>query len=98
MASKLQTVRTKERQGQCVFSTDADRTVELKNSGLVLTTKEKVRKAEVLNVLKCVKLNLTFASTNGDDKIFQNMFPDSEIAKNYHQAETKTKYTIQYGI
>ena len=26
------------------------------------------------------------------------MFPDSQIAKSFHQAETKTKYIIQFGV
>ena len=26
------------------------------------------------------------------------MFPDSNIAKQFNQQETKTKYTIQFGI
>ena len=26
------------------------------------------------------------------------MFPDSEIAKNYRQGETKVRYSIQFGI
>ena len=26
------------------------------------------------------------------------MFPDTQIAKGFHQAETKTKYMIQFGV
>ena len=41
---------------------------------------------------------MSSASASGDAKRFQEMFPDSAIANKYSQGETKTNYTIQYGI
>ena len=63
-----------------------------------LSPKDQVTKAEVLQAWKIVEGNMSFASASGDAKRFQEMFPDSSIAKKYSQGETKTKYTIQYGI
>ena len=59
---------------------------------------EQVLHAEILQALHVVECNHSFASSNGDSERFQIMFPDSNIAKSYSQAETKTKYIIQYGI
>ena len=63
-----------------------------------LCEKDKITKAEVLQSLKVVECNMSFASASGDAKRFQEMFPDSDIAKKYCQGETKTKYTIQFSI
>ena len=63
-----------------------------------LCEKDKVTKAEILQALKVGNCNMSFASTSGDTKRFQEMFPDSNIGKKYCQGETKTKYTIQFGI
>lgn len=96
--SKLHITREKESNGQCLFRKDNDNTLRLKNTQITLSNDELVRKAEIIQALKCVDSNQSFSSTNDDGKKFQEMFPDSEIAKQYRQGETKTKYTIQYGI
>ena len=40
----------------------------------------------------------SFASTNGNNDKLRKMFPDSQIAKGFHQAETKSKCIIQFGV
>ena len=50
-----------------------------------LTEKELITQAEVIEALKCVESNRSFASANGDNERYQKMFPDSVIAKGYHQ-------------
>ena len=63
-----------------------------------LCTKDKVLSAEIIEVLDLVNNNQSFASCNGDGDKFRKQFPDSEIAKNFNQQETKAKYTLQFGI
>ena len=72
--------------------------VSLSSGTLTLTTEELIQKAEILQALKYVNANYSFASAFDDSERFQLMFPDSEIAKNYHQGPTKIKYNIQFGI
>ena len=55
-------------------------------------------KAEILQALQYVECNYLFASAKKNSEIFKAMFPDSEIAKNYRQGETKVRYNIQFGI
>ena len=64
---------------------------------MCLSTEEEVRRAEIIHALKYVESNYYFTSMN-DGVRFQAMFPDSQIAKQFKQGETKTKYTIQFGI
>ena len=67
----------------------ASKTVNLSPRTFVLTQ-------EVLSRQKFCKL---FSMQNVmDSEIFKAMFPDSEIAKNYRQGETKVRYNIQFGI
>ena len=62
-----------------------------------MTYDEKVIRSEIFQVLKCVESNLSFVSSNGDNQLFKLIFPDSKIAWNYSQDETKIKYNIQFG-
>ena len=64
----------------------------------VYSDREQVIKAEILQALKVVESNQSFASANGDNERFRNMFPDSVIAKSYSQSETKLMYNILFGI
>ena len=64
----------------------------------VKSDKDNVTNAEILQALKIVDGNMSFASANGDNQRFKAMFPDSNIAKAYSQGETKVKYYIQFGI
>ena len=59
-----------------------------------LSVEEQVLRAETIQALKCVDSNLSFASANGDGDRFRTMFPDSKIAKQYSQNETKTKFVF----
>ena len=59
---------------------------------------EKVCKAEIIELLDLVDKNQSFSSCNGDGEKYRKMFPDSNIAKQFNQQETKAKYTIQFGI
>ena len=54
--------------------------------------------ASLLQGVKVVDGNMSFASANGDNERYRAMFPDSKIAQSYSQAETKVKYMIQFGI
>ena len=42
--------------------------------------------------------NFSFASANGNGKLFREMFQDSDIAEGYKQSETSLKYSIQLGL
>ena len=68
------------------------------SSCMVLNPVDLATKAEMLQAMKMVESNLPFASANGDSQRFKLMFPDSEIAHNYHMEETKAKYMIQFGM
>ena len=72
--------------------------IDENNNGLELSPQEKVMKAETLQALKVVSSNYSFASACDDGDRFREMFPDSVIAKNYHQSKTKVNYTIKHGI
>ena len=59
---------------------------------------DNVLQAEVLQAFNTVDKNHSFQSADGDNVRLARMFPDSDIAKNYKQCQTKMKYMIQYGI
>ena len=61
---------------------------------ITLTSDEHVVKAECIKALKTVESNRSFASADGDNVRYGNMFPDSDIAKIYRQGATKLKYNI----
>lgn len=63
-----------------------------------LSNREKVCQAEIIELLDLVDKNQSFSSCNGDGERYRKMFPDSNIAKQFNQQETKAKYTIQFGI
>lgn len=87
-----------EKDGQSQFSKDENNRTNLKASKYVFTDDEEIQKAEIIQALKCVKSNYSFASTHWDGKMFEAMFPYSKIAKGYKQNKTQSNYTIQYGI
>ena len=60
-----------------------------KKNSLVLSTKEAMMKAEILQALHMVEKNHSFASAKGDSDRFKLMFPDSTIAKGYQQSDSK---------
>ena len=63
-----------------------------------LNISEQVLHTEILQALNVVGYNHSFLSSNGDSERFKRMFTDWNIAKSYSQAETKTKYIVQYGV
>ena len=72
--------------------------ISLSKSSFVLTPEDRVAKAEILQALRMVNKNLSFASSKGDSEKFCAMFPDSMIAKSYSMADTKSQYVIKFGI
>ena len=62
------------------------------------TTKDQILNAEILQALNMVDKNHSFSSANGDSDRFKKMFPDSQITAKYSQAETKSKYVVQFGL
>ena len=63
-----------------------------------LAHEDLVIQAECLQVLHIIDANITFQSADGDSKRFAMQFPDSRIARDYHQARTKVAYVLQHGI
>ena len=55
-------------------------------------------KAETLWALNMVSKNYSFRSSEGSSKLFQAMFPDSAIAKDFSCAERKSSYLIAFGL
>ena len=97
-SSKLHISREKEREGQCIFKKDGDNSLSLDCTQITLAKEDLIRKAKIIRALKCVESSHSFSSTSNDSNIFKEMFRNWEIAKQCQQGETKTKYTIQYGI
>ena len=62
----------------------------------MLTTEEKVLQAEIFRCLDLVDSNCSFSSADFDNDKYAKMFPDSDIAKAYHQKRNKVKYMLQY--
>ena len=63
-----------------------------------VVSEDAVVKAEILQTLHVVDKSYSFSSCAYDLCRFKEMFPDSDIAKNSKQSETKIKYSIQFGI
>ena len=63
---------------------------------LFLSSEDQVVKAKIriLQAFHFASSDYLFASAQSDNQRFSAMFPDSEIAKNYHQLETKVKYNV----
>ena len=57
-----------------------------------------VTNAEILRALDIVECNQSFASAASDKHLYQRMFPNDPIAKQYQMGETKVSYIIKYGI
>ena len=64
----------------------------------VLSTEEQVLRAEIIRCIDIVDSNCSFSSADSDNDKYKKMFPDSNIAKGYHQKRTKVKYMVQFGI
>ena len=57
-----------------------------------------VAKAEALWAMKTVFSNCSFSSSNDTSKLFQDMFPDSMIAKQLTMSHQKVSYLVSHGI
>ena len=56
------------------------------------------RKAEILFTLKSIVSNWSANSIDGMSQLFQCMFTDSEIAKDFQLSRTKLTYITNFGI
>ena len=65
---------------------------------IALSPNEQAMKAEILQALKTVDSNLSFATANGDGDRFHQMFPDLKIAQDNKQNETKMMYVLKHGL
>ena len=83
---------------QSQFTASDGKTATLSKGSVILTNEEDVLNAEIIQALKIVDGNFSFASANGDDDRFRTTFPDSAIAKSYKQEEAKVKCCLQYGV
>ena len=75
-----------------------DNGISLSEESLTLSFADQVLNAEALQALDPASSKHSFASTNGNNDKLRRIFPDSQIAKRFHQAETKTKYMIQFEV
>eukprot|EP00745_Piridium_sociabile_P000847 TRINITY_DN105482_c0_g1_i2.p1 TRINITY_DN105482_c0_g1~~TRINITY_DN105482_c0_g1_i2.p1 ORF type:complete len:164 (+),score=26.42 TRINITY_DN105482_c0_g1_i2:405-896(+) len=57
-----------------------------------------VLKAELLWVMKCVTSHYSMNSCEGVAKLYQAMFPDSDIAARFSCGETKASYMCNFGL
>ena len=55
-------------------------------------------KAEILWALKIVGSHYSFNLSQNINELFQQMFPDSEIANTVKLGKTKMSYTVNYGL
>ena len=55
-------------------------------------------KAETLWAMNVVAKNYSFKSCEGSNELFQKMFPDSVIAKQFRCGERKASYMVAFGI
>ena len=61
-------------------------------------TSESVTKAEILWAMKIVLSHFSFRASTDVGGLFQNMFPDSAIAKKFSCGKTKVNYMICFGL
>ena len=60
--------------------------------------KESVSKAEILWTLNVITKHQSFRSSSDSNSLFQTMFPDSEIAKQFSCGKTKIMYLCVFGL
>ena len=95
--TKTHISRTEELCNQLTFHKGSGIVVEL-DMGIQFSDAEKITRADNFQVFKYVVANQSIQSANDEEKRFNLMFPDSQIAKGYNLNETKMRYTIQFGI
>ena len=60
--------------------------------------KDDTLRAEILWAMKCLHSHYSCNSSSSVHKLFQTMFPDSAIAKQFSCGKTKCLYLIKYGL
>ena len=78
--------------------TDQEKSATLEQQMKMYVTGESVVKAEILWAIKSVMSHFSFRASSDIRGLFQNMFPDSAIAKNFACGKTKINYLICFGI
>ena len=69
------------------------------NNSCILSDKEQVTKAEILDALYVVRANHSFASVSGNAERYRMMFGEKNpVASCYSMCETKVAYIIKFGI
>ena len=99
MSSPTHLDKEKQLKNQATFSKSADDGVFMvKKQNFSLSSDEQLMNAEILQAVKTVGSNFSFASASGDGDSFRQMFPDSKIAKGFSQNETKMMCVTKYGL
>ena len=73
-------------------STDQEKSATLEQQMEMYFTGESLVKAEILWAIKNVMSYFSFRASSDIRGLFQNMFPDSVIAKNFACGKTKINY------
>ena len=91
-----------------VSSSDAEKSVENSSSENIcknISTLDNIiainnnsLNAEIIRCLKVVNAHWSYDSSSDIVKLFQCMFPDSEIASQFSMGKTKSRYMILYGL
>ena len=97
-SGKSHTEKVKELANNTVLTNNQNQEVKVSKPAKKTTLEDQVLCAEVIEALDKVDKNHSFQSADDDNGKFSRMFPDSEIAKNYKQGQTKLKYNVQFGI
>ena len=83
--------------GQSAFRSNSFKLQGGTSKPTLLTDKEQVLNAEIIEAIHSVDSNQSFSASNGSGKHYKKMFP-CEVTANFSLQETKMKYTIQFGI
>ena len=83
--------------GQSAFRSNSFKLQGGTSKPTLLTDKEQVLNAEIIEAIHSVDSNQSFSASNGSGKHYKKMSP-CEVAANFSLQETKMKYTIQFGI
>ena len=83
--------------GQSAFRSNSFKLQGGTSKPTLLTDKEQVLNAEIIEAIHSVDSNQSFSANNGSGKHYKKMFP-CEVTANFSLQETKMKYTIHFGI
>ena len=92
--------REKQLKNQVTFSRSANvyGAAVMSRQNIAFSPNELVTKAEILQALKTVDSNLSFAATNGGGDRFHQILLVSKIAQECKQNEAKMIYIIKYSL